>query len=233
MGEAFMNSAPAQMKYVGFCDLLGFSKAVLGDFEAAVAVYQEFRSRIRDWPFPTGARVSIYSDSMLVVGDDLPPVLHTIVALQWSGLTHNWLIRGGVAHGRHWEESENGNLFVVSDALVQAAEIEKSIKVPAVAVSSSIPLGIEAWMPRFEHGVFKAPLLFFQDLAIVNPFCTYWFRSAVIHAERLLALHPDHREKYEWFLSLAAAVERDDVPVPDSALKQMLELGVLCKREQI
>ena len=90
---------------------------------------------------------------------------------------HDWLIRGGVAYGRHWEENEKGNLFVVSDALVRAVEIERSTKVPAVVVSTEIPLGIEAWMPRFEHGVFKAPLLYFQGLVIVNPFNTIGSRA--------------------------------------------------------
>ena len=70
------------MKYVGFCDVLGFSSAVLSDFDAAVAVYQQFRSDIRNWYFASRAKVSVYSDSILIVGDDLPPVLHNIVALQ-------------------------------------------------------------------------------------------------------------------------------------------------------
>jgi len=222
----------APMKYVGFCDILGFSSAVLKDFDATVAVYQEFRSSVRQWPFPSRARVSVYSDSILVVGDELPPVLHTIIALQWAALLHDWVIRGGVAYGRYWEESEDGNLFVVSDALVRAVAIEKSIKVPAVAVSEDIPLGIEAWVPRFQHGIFKAPLLYFQGLTIVNPFNSYWFTSAKMRAKNLLDTHPDHKEKYEWFLSLAQAVERDDVLIPEFALARMLELGILQDRMQ-
>jgi hypothetical protein len=221
------------MKYVGFCDVLGFSSAVLSDFDAAVAVYQQFRSDIRNWYFASRAKVSVYSDSILIVGDDLPPVLHNIVALQWAALRKDWLIRGGVAYGRHWEESENENLFVVSEALVRAVAIEKSVKVPAVVISEEIPLGIEAWVPRFEHGVFKTPLLHYQGRAIVNPFNEYWFASAAIRAKCLLEAHPTHREKYEWFLSLAESVARDDILVPEPALARMLELGVLEERVEV
>lgn len=221
------------MKYVGFCDVLGFSSAVLNDFDTAISVYNQFRKDVIDWPFPLTANVSVYSDSILVVGDELPPVLHTIVALQWAALKQGWLIRGGVAYGKYWENKEDGNLFVVSDALVRAVEIEKTIKMPAVGVSDTIQLGIEAWMPRFEHGIFKAPLLYFDQRAIVNPFNEYWFKSAVIRANELLIDHPAHKEKYEWFLSLAEAVERDDILIPDSALAKMQELGILQKRPNL
>jgi hypothetical protein len=228
-----MNTDSMPMKYVGFCDVLGFSATVLNDFEATIAVYQRFREDVRKWPFPAKVKVSVYSDSILVVGDELQPVLDAIVGLQWAALRLDWLIRGGISYGRYWEEKEDGNLFVVSDALVRAVAIEKSIKVPAVGISEEISLGIEAWVPRFLHGVCKAPLLFFDGRAIVNPFNKYWFRSAVIRAMDLLEAHPKHKEKYEWFLSLAEAVARDDVLVPESALASMVELGILQHREVV
>ncbi len=215
------------MKYIGFCDVLGFSSAVLTDFDATIALYQAFRDDVRNWPFPEQAQVSVYSDSILVVSDELPALLHTIASLNWATLMQGWLIRGGVAHGKYWEEKENGNLFVVSDALVKAVALEKVVKVPAIVVSKEIHLGIEAWVPRFQHGVFKAPLLHFQGLNIVNPFNGYWFASAAIRAKGLLEAHPKHREKYEWFLSLVEAVAKNDILIPEEALAKMLELGIL------
>lgn len=225
-----MSVSPVPMKYVGFCDVLGFSSAVLGDFDAAIALYQQFRNEVKGLPFPSKAQVSIYSDSILVVSDDLPAVVNTIVTLSCVALMKGWLIRGGVAYGRYWEEKENGNLFVVSDALVKAVAIEKTVKVPAVVISEDIPLGIEAWVPRFQYGVIKAPLLYFHGLSIVNPFNEYWFASAKIRARRLLEAHPKHADKYEWLLSLVEAVEKDDILIPEPALARMLELGILQKR---
>ncbi|MBK9594468.1 MAG: hypothetical protein IPO57_03610 [Rhodocyclales bacterium] len=217
------------MKYVGFCDILGFSSAVLKDIDATLVVYREFQNTIRKWPFAERAPVSVYSDSIMVVGDELPPVLHTIGALNWAALLHGWLIRGGIAYGRYWEEREDGNLFVVSDALVKAVALEKTVKVPAVVVAGDIPLGLEAWVPRFQQGIFKAPLLHFRGLNIVNPFNPYWFKSATIRLMELLDRHQHHSEKYDWFLSLSEAVAHDDILIPEEILNRMLELGVLQK----
>lgn len=225
-----MTQSPVPTRYVGFCDVLGFSSAILNDFDATIALYREFQGNVRRWPFPKTAQVSVYSDSILVVSDDLPAVIHTIVSLNWAALRLGWLIRGGVAYGKYWEEKADGNLFVVSDALVKAVALEKTVKVPAVAVSNEITLGIEAWIPRFQHGIFKAPLLHFLELSVVNPFNPYWFASAVARVKHLLDAHPQHREKYEWFLSLPQAVADDDILVPEAALAQMLDLGVLKKR---
>jgi len=207
--------------------VLGFSSAVLSDFHATITLYREFQKLIRQWPFPERADVSVYSDSILVVAAQLPPVLHAIGALHWAALLQGWLIRGGIAYGRYWQEKEDGNLFVVSDALVQAVSLEKTVKVPAVIVSNDIQLGIEAWIPRFQHGIVKAPLLHFKGLNLVNPFNEYWFKSAIIRTNELLERHPAHKEKYEWLLLLAEAVAKDDILIPDQALSQMLELGIL------
>lgn len=227
-----MTLSSIPMKYVGFCDVLGFSSAVMNDFNATLALYQQFRNDVQNSPFPDRAQVSVYSDSILVVSDNLPAVIHTIVTLNWVALMQNWLIRGGIAYGKYWEEKEDGNLFVVSDALVRAVALEKTVKVPAVVVSEDISLDINVWMPRFEHGIFNAPLLHFQGLNIVNPFNSFWFASASIRAKCLLDEHPQHREKYEWFLSLAEAVAKDDILIPDVALSRMLELGILQKRPE-
>lgn len=225
------STAPIPQKYVGYCDILGFSAAVLNDFEGTVSLYRELREHLRMWPFPVDAKVSVYSDSILVVSENLPSVLNTIVSLNWAALLQGWLIRGGVAYGRYLEEKEDGNLFVVSDALVHAVAIEKSAKVPAVVVSEDIALGIEAWMPRFEHNIYRAPLLYFENRCIVNPFNEYWFKSSVMRVQRMLEQHPQHQEKYSWFLSLAQSVAQDDLLIPESVLKEMLALGILQKRK--
>jgi hypothetical protein len=38
-----MNSTSVSMKYVGFCDILGFSSAVLKDFDITISVYKELK----------------------------------------------------------------------------------------------------------------------------------------------------------------------------------------------
>jgi hypothetical protein len=174
------------MKYVAFCDVLGFSDAVLTRFDETIAVYREFMDSVREWPFPQKVVVSVYSDSILAVSEDLPSLLAALKSLCWATLRHDWLIRGGIAYGRYWEQKEKGNLFVVSDALVRAVRLEASVKVPAIAFSDEVKLGIEAWVPRFSHGIFDAPVLHFDGLSLVNPFNPYWFATARMRLANLL-----------------------------------------------
>ncbi len=215
------------MRYVAFCDVLGFANAVQDRFDETIQVYTDFMKRMRDWPMPEKAEVSIYSDSILIVADDLPSILHAVKNLWFATLTQDWMIRGGIAYGRYWEQRENGHLFVVSDALVRAVKLESTVSYPAVAFSPEIVLDPRYWMPRFEHGPLVAPVLHFQGLSFVNPFNPYWFASAGMRAAQLLDKFPQHEKKYKWFLGLCESVQRDDVLIPEATLAELLRLGVL------
>lgn len=212
-----------RMRYVAFCDVLGFSDAVENRFEHTIAVYAEFMKRMRNWPFPDKAEISIYSDSILIVSDELPPVIHAVKNLWFATLTQDWLIRGGIAYGRYWEKRENGNLFVVSDALVRAVKLESTVSYPAVAFSPEVDLTLAAWVPRYEHGVLPAPVLHFRGLSFVNPFNPYWFQSARMRVSQMLDASPEHAKKYNWFLDLTTAVDNEESLIPEDVLNELLE----------
>ncbi len=219
------------MRFVAFCDVLGFSNAVQDRFEETILIYTEFMELMRNWPMPEKAEVSIYSDSILVVADDLPSVLQAVKNLWFATLCQDWMIRGGIAYGRYWEHRENGHLFVVSDALVRAVKIESEVGYPAVAFSPEIELGLQYWVPRFERGALAAPVLSFNGLTFVNPFNPFWFASAGMRAGQLLARFPDHEKKYSWFLKLCEAIERDELLVPEPTMAELLRLGILERRD--
>ena len=68
------------------------------------------------------------------------------------GLLCLWIdehVIGAIGFRPHWEESENENLFVVSEALVRAVAIEKSVKAPAVVISEEISLGIASLVDKY------------------------------------------------------------------------------------
>lgn len=215
------------MRYVAFCDVLGFSNAVEERFEHTISVYAEFMERMQDWPFPEKAEISVYSDSILIVSDELAPVLHAVKALWFATMTQDWLIRGGIAYGRYWEQKRNGNLFVVSDALVRAVRLEASVSYPAVAFSPEVKLDLGAWVPWYSDGPFEAPVLHFRGLSFVNPFNPYWFQSAQVRVSQLLASHPEHAKKYNWFLDVAEAIERGESLVPEVVENELVEKGIL------
>jgi len=197
------------------------------DFDATLEKYNSLKNFLKNHPISKDAKVSMYSDSILIVGDDLLPVLDAIVSIQWSALMENWLVRGGVAYGKYWEETDNGNLFVVSDALIRAVTIEKSIKIPAVAISKEINIDIELWFPRFINGLFFSQLLHFQGQTIVNPFNMMWFQSAILRVTQLLDQYPEHKDKYDWFLSLANSVEKNELLIPENVYNIMIKQGII------
>jgi len=222
-GEAIEN------KYVAFCDVLGFSYAVENHFDATIQLYRELADRIEKGPFDEKVSVSVYSDSILMVCDNLAPLLYAVQSLWFVTLTQDWMIRGGLAYGRYWEDRSRGSLLVVSDALVRAVRLESTVKVPGVVLSPEVEVPLAAWYARFRDGPFSAPLLHFDGKNVVNPFNRYWFASARMRVSQLWEKSPQHAEKYDWFLRLSDQLEADELLVPQSAVDEMLALGILGK----
>lgn len=220
----------SRMRYVAFCDVLGFANAVQEQFEETLSVYAQFMKRMQDWPFPEQAEICVYSDSILIVSDHLPPVIHAVKNLWFATLTQDWLIRGGIAYGRYWEQRQNGSMFVVSDALVRAVRLESSVSFPAVAFSPEVDLTLAAWVPRFEHGLLQAPVLHFRGLSFVNPFNPYWFQSARMRVSQLLDRFPEHSKKYSWFLDLTSAVDEGELLVPEAVVEKLLSESILVRK---
>jgi len=214
-------------RYVAFCDVLGFSSAVTADFNAASKVYVDFINQVRMLGTFGKAQITVYSDSILISARELMPVLSTTQFLWWGALLNDWLIRGGIAHGRVWELQQERDLFVVSEPLVKAAQIEQKVRVPAVQISPDISIPEEYWIHRLAEGPFQSPLIHFNGMNIVNPFNRYWFRSARQRVVQLLDVYPQHSEKYYWFLALAQSVENGEPLIPGDVLTSLRERGVI------
>lgn len=202
-------------KYVAYLDILGWSKTVLKDAQGAMAKYDGILGFWEDGPPELGADTTIraFSDSIVVVSDRLGPVLQAANTLQFTVLAHDCLLRGGIAHGPHAERSGEGQLHVVSVPLIQAVELERTVRAPAVAVhDNAMPaLDIMAWqaIPPFQR-----LLLFWRGQWIVNPFNIMWGTSAAQRVRQLRDEQPEYSEKYDWFLELYEAVRRGDPLVP-------------------
>jgi hypothetical protein len=216
-------------KYIAFCDVLGFSAAVESNFNETLDVYRDFRKHILNGPFPQKVSISVYSDSVLIVCDELPPILYAVQQLWFIALFRDWLIRGAIAFGKYWEDRSGGNLCVVSDALVRAVRMEGRVKHPGVFLSPEIEMPLAAGLARFRDGVFNAPLLHFEGQSLVNPFNPYWFASAITRISQLREKFPQHEEKYAWFLNLAHQVKNDEPLVPEMLLEELIRLKIIVK----
>jgi hypothetical protein len=212
--------------YVAFCDILGFSNSILTEFDRTLDIYKGFGDLISGFPLKE-VQVTMYSDAILVTSDSLPRVLQAVQGLWFYAVSHGFMIRGAIAKGRYWEKRQDNHFFVASDALVRAVKLEKAVGIPAVVIADDIEIEDRYWLARFTEGVFVTPLLHFRDRNIVNPFGIYWYRSAADHVRELLARHPEHRDKYLWYLSLHEAVGKGWELIPSDVLARFLRDGIL------
>jgi hypothetical protein len=216
-------------RYVGFCDILGFSNRIQTDFDGTLDIYKRFGETFSSFSANgiTGVEVTIYSDAVLINGASLGPVAAAIQNLWFIALGNDLMIRGAITRGRYWEQRQGNHMFVASDALVRAVKLERSVGIPAVVVADDIEIPDQFWFQRLSAGLFQAPILHFRDRNIVNPFNIFWFRSAASRASKLMAASPSHRDKYLWFLALHEAVGNGLELIPPVVLARFVRDGVL------
>jgi hypothetical protein len=213
-------------RYVGFCDILGFSNRILTDFKGTLEVYKRFGETFSGVPIEE-VQVTIYSDAVLITGKSLGRVSCAIQNLWFIALAHDLMIRGAITKGRYWEQRQGNHLLVVSDALVRAVKLERSVGVPAVVIADDIEIPDEVWLHRFAAGLFQTPILHFRDRNIVNPFNIFWFQSAGNRASQLMEASPSYRDKYLWFLALHEAVGNGLELIPTNVLARFGRDGIL------
>ncbi len=217
-------------RYVGFCDILGFSNRILSDFDGTVELYKRFGDTISGFSFKE-IEITMYSDAVLIAGKSLGPVSSAIQSLWFFALASDLMLRGAITKGRYWEQRQGNHMLVASEALVHAVKLEKSVGVPAVVIADDIEIPDGFWVHRFQAGLLQTPILHFRDRNIVNPFNTYWFASASARAFQLMAASPSHKDKYLWFLALHRAVSSDRELVPPDVLARFIKDGILYRKD--
>src|SRR6266849_1861067 len=102
-------------RYVGFCDILGFSNRILSDFAGTLEIYKRFGDTISGFSFKE-VEVTMYSDAVLITGNSLGPVSSAIQSLWFFALASDLMIRGAITKGRYWEQRRSSHVLVASDA---------------------------------------------------------------------------------------------------------------------
>ena len=205
--QSLLGFEPSE-QYVGFLDILGWGRYVRSDFDNAVRVYDailEPVDLILRQACTGKVSIRIFSDSILLVSSDLIPILTIANTLHFTTLFQDCLLRGGIARGKHVETGSQEQLYIVSEALVRAAELEKGAKNPCVVLDprldSQIPAAALKTIPPFQRLI-----LYFEGCWIVNPFSIMWKTSAATRVTQLKEQYPEYADKYDWFLRLYEAV---------------------------
>lgn len=212
---SFANREPLNL-YAAFLDVLGFSSKTIHEFDDTMKVYEEL---INAWnyhyKFRQDVSLTIYSDSLLLTSASLGPLVGSINTLHMVTTMADCLLRGGVAFGRHAELRDRENIFVVSEALTLAAQVERQVSHPCVAFHESVQIPLQ-WWASDRPGVpnLLRPVLYFDNKRIVNPFNPVWYQSAAVRAGQLAIKYPAYHEKYDWFLDLHIAVSEADLMIP-------------------
>jgi hypothetical protein len=217
-----------EIRYVAFCDILGFSHKIVTNFDGAMKVYRKFGGFLAKTEF-TNVEAIMYSDAIVITSASLGPVLSAVQTLWFVAMAHNLMIRGGISKGRYWERRENNHMLIASEALVRAVQLEKLVSFPMVAVADDIEIPDAYWACRFAEGILATPVLHFRDRNIVNPFNQFWFRSAGGRVGQMMEESPNHKDKYLWFLALYDAVWNEKELVPQIVIDRFLRDGILKK----
>jgi hypothetical protein len=211
----YFKGIEAEKKYVAFLDILGFGNQVVNEFEKTIEVYQRVLNSLRALNiFDLGVSTQIYSDSILFACSELYPIVMVVQAAQWQTLFCDCLVRGGIGYGDHLEVMDGKNYFVISQALVHAVQIEKTIKRPCVAFHDSVKIPSKYWnaeIPPVVRGV-----VHFDGISLVSPLTFFWGTSAITRAYGLAEDYPEHKDKYEWFIKLCEAILNGNPLVPQN-----------------
>jgi hypothetical protein len=100
---------------------------------------------------PSHVAWRMISDSIILTSTVPYALLHRASLLQYLSFFNDAWIRGGVGYGLHLEHTENVGLFIVSQALSQAANAEKTASYPRVVLSKDVLEEIQILMRSAKH----------------------------------------------------------------------------------
>jgi hypothetical protein len=215
---------PTQHCYVGYLDILGFSKLVRTDFEGARAAYQQIlddaalvpKNRGLQEVRPANVEITAASDSFMIVGSSLRDVANWCSGVVVGAIRASLLVRGSIAYGRHVQQNAHKNgksrhhVLVVSEALSLAVDDEKSRKTPPCGVTLEASVQKDAirdldgrWPLATQRAILSR-----DGRWITNPFG----KAELAWAEPILQQMLEgnrgtaHESKYQWLLDLFAEV---------------------------
>jgi hypothetical protein len=201
-------------QYVAFLDILGFGEAVITGFEATLTIYENMLNKLRIVKcFEMGVSIQVVSDSIVLISERLDPLLSVCKIAHAVTLLEHCLIRGGIGYGKHVDVTDGENRYVVSQAVVNAVHVEKTVRWPCVAIDQRIAINPKHWFPRSQP--IRRSVVHYQGMNLVCPLNFWWGSTAIDRVEQMKEMFPRHSEKFDWFLLFAEQILTGAELVPD------------------
>lgn len=179
------------MEYCAFIDILGFKNKML-NFEEALKYYESFfsvyeafskmhdsmiagisdaaKELLRNERPKSVVNKYIFSDSIILSSPDWKDLLFRIAHVMSWLLSSGFLFRGGIGYGKHSSNTQSDRMYIVSEGLVQAVEIEgKVANYPRIVVSQATMDSITGQLGSLydlNHLLIQSE----DDLWFINPF---------------------------------------------------------------
>jgi len=122
---------------------------------------------------------------------------------------------GGIAFGKHCELMNESNLYVLSEALVAAAKIERTVSHPCISLHPEL-IHSSHYAQLSSIPLLTRLVLFYDGVWLVNPFNIMWLTSACSHVLGMREMYPQHSPKYDWFVALYDTFTSGASMLPDS-----------------
>ncbi len=202
-------------KYVAFIDILGFSNMLIKKFNETLKLYEKVIDMMRGHEIINfGVEIQMFSDSIIIISNDLPAVIRCAGMVQYTTLFESFLIRGGIGYGKHIEVTNGKNHYIASQALVNAVIVEKTINRPCVALHEDIVIPDEWWSINIPP--ILRTLHYFEGLNIVNPLNIFWGKSAIDRVLTMKNEAPEHSKKYDWFVNFVSLILEGNQLLPEN-----------------
>lgn len=205
----------ASERYIAFFDILGFSNAVLNRFDETLRIYENLLDKLRILRcFESGVSINVVSDSIVLSSTSFDALLSICKLAQAIALLENCLVRGGIGYGKHVDIQDGENRYIVSQALVNAVVVEKTVRWPCIAIDEHIEIPSKHWAPRTE--ALRRSIVHYQGLNLVCPLNLFWGSTAVDRVQHMKETHPEHTDKFDWFIGFVEQILMGAELVPDS-----------------
>lgn len=233
-------------KVVAYSDLLGFSKLVVEDSSHAEQLLIDFYDLAQKTKMNEEYKcleLFLFSDSLIVQGDDVSKVVNYMCCLYRSALKYCetnpnvMLCRGGIARGevitqKNCQRPNIPENFIVSPALTHASKMEKLVKGQRLLLSANELEKLETlshfWNPKINGICYSQPSIKPIELFLKYKHKYKYKYQDVLWARDLVKEYDESKVETAALVNIAAKLFNENQKKPKGILSHYAETLRIC-----